>query len=367
MTVIDFKRAKEKSEEKKSINQSSIQSLSLEDVFNILQQIALSSRENLFEMLIKSDDSFLVELWDIDGFRGFIIDVINTLKVKSSEIQSWIYNQITNDSKGLHNHEQIDVNLEKIFSQKVYEIAVNGVDIENKTDGCFAFAASLYWVAHGFYDGEEPLLLNHFIHGIISRNYDFEKHHIEITRNSLSLCSTWFSKKMIKEEGHFAVLMMDGNIIEFSHMNSISILKKNQPYYGQLAAHLELPEKYVINSDLLKKYKKRLIKNNLMVIDLKNVLHRKSSNGERWIDGEIKEPSYRIGGPYVSINLKHVLRLEEHENTAYRLFINVNDLDLPDQPFPDDEESVTILLKEAVMFFDMGWSLNEWGLKNGKY
>lgn len=350
--VIDFNAAKEKAHEKLE-STSSIEFLSLDDAMDILRNIALSTRQDLSQLITKAEHTLNIEYWDIPDFRAFLIDVINLLDHDEIELQNWINQKLTEIKHHTSCFKKTIKTPEQLLSELVYDIAVNGFDVPWKHDDPIAFAASLYWVSCGFYDGSQPISLNHFIYGAIVGRYDFDAHYAAIEEESRKICATWFSEKMTRESSHFAVLMMDGNVIEFSHLNAISLFNETADSPSHLTANLAVPEENLITKKELNRYAKRIIHDGMMVITLNNVVCKAISDGSSWLEGELENDAYRLDKGKVSINLRHVIRHESGKNGEQILFLNVSSLGLPEKDFFGEEESITVILREAVMFFEI--------------
>lgn len=350
--VIDFNAAKEKAHEKLE-SASSMELLSLNDAMDVLRNIALSTRQDLSKLISKAENTLDIQFWDMSDFRVFLIDVINILENDTTEIQYWIDQKLTE----IKNHTRLFKNNQKTpeqyLSELVYDIAVNGFDVPWKPNDPLSFSASLYWVSCGFYDGSEPISFNHFIYGAIVGRYDFDAHYAAIEEESRQICATWFTEKMTREIGHFAVLMMDGNVIEFSHLNAISLFNETADSPSHLTANLAVPEENLMTKKELNRYAKRIIHDGMMVITLNNVVCKAISDGSSWLEGELENDAYRLDKGKVSINLRHVIRHESGKNGEQILFLNIGSLGLPEKDFFDEEESITVILREAVMFFEI--------------
>ncbi len=337
--VISLAAAKAKQAQSKS----QIALLTTEQVLEAFHEVVMCPHVFVQGLVNRLVPYVNMDFLDVDGLRGFLIDVINCIHNDGEMLQEWITDHLMDDSEDYSGMGSLFPTKPRTRNERFSDVAYSIVTGGGLRERVLEFSACVFWIINGDYVHEKQIAVSDFIAGAIIRNYDFDANFNQTLDDSLSCCPAWFVSRTMMDNWYFAAIMADGDMVEFNHLHKIA---DNDGFY----AYVDTDSGSMIQENDVEKYTRKVIKKDRMSICVKNIVTRKASDGSLWLDAEMVECySFDMYRTKVSINAKHVSssRLAAGEDGVTMLFFDIKSLRIPKKEYDG-----ALRLFDIVMVFE---------------
>lgn len=314
----------------------------LETIMNAMQDAAtchVSLMDGLVSRLTKNID---MDFFDRNGFRGFLIDVVNCIASDEEIIQEWLKDKLDSWEEWSGYNESLFCTQRGTDQQVLSEAAYRVVTDTSRSD-VIGFAASIYWLTSGKYCYEKIPSVEDILKSAVWANYDSAGKRALVDEISTDNLPAWFVRRMIDDVWYFSAIMANGDFIIFNSIDSV---------FEQDGLHAIIDQDSIGGDPYLTRpineYERQVISKNRMEIFVKNIKEVRGVDGSLWLDAEIAEKSaYERYRTKISINKKYIMACIDAADGWSLVRFSIRSLRLK------KEKQDIIDLNEAVMFFEI--------------